>query len=167
MLSLFMGPSVAKWLILQSVSSCSKWSRGWRSVCARITTPSHKMNTRTPTPTHSGGFPSVSTAIILVFQVGKINHRGHGYRFLYSPRPVRTCQEGRFALERFALASFAAYWRTLDDVSDDEVIRRLHAEAELLMPLDDFMRRLNSDEIKTRLRANTEASCSPHVTSQV
>lgn len=66
-------------------------------------------------------------------------------------------EEGRFALERFALASFAAYWRTLDDVSDDEVIRRLHAEAELLMPLDDFMRRLNSDEIKTRLRANTEA----------
>mmetsp|Transcript_30950 Transcript_30950/g.92047 ORF Transcript_30950/g.92047 Transcript_30950/m.92047 type:complete len:317 (+) Transcript_30950:23-973(+) len=65
-------------------------------------------------------------------------------------------EEGEDALVRFAFASFDAYWTTLRDVSDDQVIRELHGEAALRMPVDDFMRRLDAEEIKARLRANTE-----------
>jgi len=41
-------------------------------------------------------------------------------------------------------------------VSDDAVLRRLHADAMLSMPVEAFMRRLGEEEIRERLRLNTE-----------
>lgn len=65
-------------------------------------------------------------------------------------------QDGDEALMRYAFAAFDAYWGRLLDVSDDKVMKQLHDEASLSVSLETFMQRINSEEVKAKLRQNTE-----------
>ena len=65
-------------------------------------------------------------------------------------------EEGEDAMIRFANASFHAYWGLLQDVNSVESLREMHASAKLKMPFDIFLKRISDDDIKKKLRLNTQ-----------
>eukprot|EP00747_Dinoflagellata_sp_TGD_P223312 gnl/TRDRNA2_/TRDRNA2_94903_c0_seq1.p1 gnl/TRDRNA2_/TRDRNA2_94903_c0~~gnl/TRDRNA2_/TRDRNA2_94903_c0_seq1.p1 ORF type:complete len:320 (+),score=62.41 gnl/TRDRNA2_/TRDRNA2_94903_c0_seq1:46-1005(+) len=65
-------------------------------------------------------------------------------------------EEGQEAMIRFAFASFDAYWGTLRDVSKDATLHDIHSEAGLKIGFQDFLRRLDDDDVKAKLRNATD-----------
>ena len=76
--------------------------------------------------------------------------------------PVRSVDAMRAAivaldegkLPEFSWATFRAYWGDLKDISQPEVLEEICATAGL--DWDDVCARIKTDEVKGRLRANTE-----------
>ena len=66
-------------------------------------------------------------------------------------------EEGEDAMIRFSFVSFDAYWGTLVDVNDDDVLLDMHKAANLKIKPEIFLERCKSDQnIKKKLRENTE-----------
>jgi 2-hydroxychromene-2-carboxylate isomerase len=72
---------------------------------------------------------------------------------------VKAMRGAFFALERgclpaYARAVFEAYWGDLEDISQDEVLRRIVAGVGL--PADEYFAAIGRPDYKDRLRANTD-----------
>ena len=64
-------------------------------------------------------------------------------------------EEGEDAMIRFSFVSFDAYWGTLVDVNDDDVLLDMHKAANLKIKPEIFLERCKSDQnIKKKLREN-------------
>lgn len=57
-------------------------------------------------------------------------------------------------LEPYADATFRTYWSELKDISQPDVLKEICSEAGL--DFDDFSQRIGQEDVKDRLRANTE-----------
>ena len=57
---------------------------------------------------------------------------------------------------RYATASFEAYWVDLLDVSEKEVLHGIWNKAKLSTPWPVFWTRMNEEDIKEKLRTNTQ-----------
>lgn len=62
--------------------------------------------------------------------------------------------QGESRLPDFARAVFESYWGDLEDISEDDVLKKSVVRAGL--DTDDFFERIQAPEIKAKLRANTE-----------
>lgn len=66
-------------------------------------------------------------------------------------------EESQDAMVRFSFVSFDAYWGSLADVNDDDVILDMHKAANLKISPELFLDRCKNDQdIKNKLRENTE-----------
>ena len=64
--------------------------------------------------------------------------------------------EGDEAMVRFAMHSFSAYWSSLQDVSDLDVIQEIWRAAKLTTPWEMFVQKMQDSNIKDMLRKNTQ-----------